>query len=59
MDGVAFICCCITILNEYTYLITTSYSFPKLRYRAPAKNCKPLLHCKESIKRNDINSLYL
>ena len=31
------------------YLIITSYSFPKLRYRAHAQKCKPLLHCKESI----------
>ena len=34
----------ILILDEDTYLITTSYSVPKMRYRAHAQICKPLLH---------------
>ena len=44
------------ISDEDTYLIPTSYSFPKLRqiYRAHAVKCKHLHHCTESLKRDII-----
>ena len=47
---------CILISDEDTYLIPTSYSFPKLRqiYRAHAVKCKHLHHCTESLKRDII-----
>ena len=40
--------------DEDTYLFTTSYSVPKLRYRAHAQKSKPLLHCTKSLKHDDI-----
>ena len=36
------------------YLITTSYSLPKLRYRAHTQKCKPLLHCTDLLERDNI-----
>ena len=36
--------CCIQISEEDTYLVKTSHSVSKLRYRAHAQKCKPLLH---------------
>ena len=41
------------------YFLKTSYSFRKLRYRILAKKCRPLLHCMESLERDDIETLGL
>ena len=41
--------------DERNRLILTSQHVPKLRYRANAKTCKPLLHCIKSLKHDDIH----
>ena len=45
---------CLWMLEELSYLILTFWRVPTLIYRAHAQNCKPLLDCTESLKRNDI-----
>ena len=42
--------------EEHNCLILTSYQVPKLRYRSYNKIYKPLLHCTESLKCDDIKS---
>ena len=39
--------------DEDTCLIRTSYSVPKLRYRAHVQKCAPPLHCTESLEHED------
>ena len=45
---------CLWMPEEHNRLILTSRHVPKLRYRAHAIKCKPLLHCTESFKHVDI-----
>ena len=47
------------MLEEHNFLILTSEPVPKLRYRAHARKYTPLLHCTESLKRNDIEQFCL
>ena len=42
------------MIEEHSLLILTSKHVPTLRYRAHAPKYKPLLHCTESLKCNDI-----
>ena len=43
----------IYILSTYN-VSKLKYSFPKLRYRANAKKCRPLLHSTEPLERDNI-----
>ena len=45
---------CLWMLEENSCLILTCKHVPTQIYRANAQKCKPLLHCTESLKRNDI-----
>ena len=43
--------------EEDKCLILTSEHVPKLKNRAYARKYKPLFHCTESLKRNDIETI--
>ena len=45
---------CLWMPEEHNCLILTSLHIPNLRYSTHAKKCKPLLHCTESLKPDDI-----
>ena len=48
---------CLCMSEEHNRLILTSYHVPKLRYRAHSRKYKPVIHCTESLERDDIEYL--